>query len=100
MEKETQAIVHDLHQLAEDARALMTATADVAGERVAEARQRLAAALERGKDVYGRVRATAAEGCRATDEVVHRHPYQAIAVGVGLGALFGYILARRCRCQN
>ena len=35
--------------LAEDARALMTATADVAGEKVAEARTRLAAGLERAK---------------------------------------------------
>ena len=35
--------------LAEDARALMAATADVAGEKVSEARKRLAAALESGK---------------------------------------------------
>ena len=35
--------------LAEDARALMAATADVAGEKVGEARKRLAAALESGQ---------------------------------------------------
>jgi len=83
-------------QLAEDARALMAATADVAGEKVGEARQRLAAALERGKELYGRVRDKTVEGARATDEAVHEHPYQAIAIGVGVGALIGYLLGRRC----
>jgi hypothetical protein len=34
----------------------MTATADVAGEKVGEARQRLAVALERGKEIWGGAR--------------------------------------------
>jgi len=27
---------------------------------------------------------------------VHEHPYKAIAIGVGVGAIFGFLLARRC----
>jgi ElaB/YqjD/DUF883 family membrane-anchored ribosome-binding protein len=95
MTKETQAIRNDRGQLAEDARALMAATADVAGEKVSEARKRLAAALERGKEIYGRVREKAVEGAKAADEAVHEHPYQAIAIGVGVGAILGYLIARR-----
>jgi len=83
-------------QLAEDARALMAATADVAGEKVSEARQRLAAALESGKEIYGRVREKAVEGVKAADEVVHEHPYQAIGIAFGVGALIGYLVSRRC----
>lgn len=86
----------DMDSLAEDARALMTATADVAGEKIGEARKRLAAALERGKELYGTVREKAVAGAKATDEAVHAHPYRAIAIGVGAGALLGYLLARRC----
>ena len=82
--------------LADDARALMTATADVAGEKVSDARKRLAAALESGKEIYGRVKAKAVEGAKAADEAVHEHPYQAIAIGVGVGAIIGYLVARRC----
>lgn len=100
MSKETQAISQDVSQLAEDARALMTATADVAGEKVGEARKRLAAALESGKEIYGRVKAKAVQGAKATDEAVHEHPYQAIAIGVGVGALLGYLIARRCACHR
>jgi len=96
MNKHTQATINDPGSLAEDARALMAATADVAGEKVGEARNRLAAALERGKEIYGRVREKAVAGAKATDEAVHEHPYQAIAIGVGVGAILGYIFARRC----
>ena len=99
MNKHTQATSNDLGSLAEDARALMAATADVAGEKVGEARNRLAAALERGKEIYGRVRDKAIDGAKATDEAVHEHPYQAIAIGVGVGAILGYVFARRC-CRS
>ena len=95
MTKQTQAISNDMSQLAEDARALMSATADVAGEKVNDARKRLAVALERGKEIYGTVRDKAVEGAKATDEAVRQNPYQAIAIGVGVGAIIGFLLARR-----
>jgi ElaB/YqjD/DUF883 family membrane-anchored ribosome-binding protein len=88
MNKHTHETSNDLSSLAEDARALMAATADVAGEKVGEARKRLAAALESA-------RAKAVQGAKAVDEAVHEHPYQAIAIGVGVGAVIGYLLARR-----
>ena len=96
MDKQIQAISDDMGTLAEDARALMAATADVAGEKVSEARKRLAAALERGKAVCGRVRDKAVEGAKATDEAVHEHPYEAIGIALGVGALIGYLVAHRC----
>lgn len=96
MNKATQAISNDMGQLAEDARALMTATADVAGEKVSEARKRLAVALESAKEIAGSVRDRAVEGAKAADVVVREHPYQAIAIGVGIGALVGFLIARRC----
>src|SRR6266571_4660162 len=95
MNKQSQAIENDLGTLAEDARALMAATADVAGDKVGEARQRLAAALENGKELYARVRDQAAEKARAADEAVREHPYQAIGIAFGVGALIGFLAARR-----
>ena len=104
MNKQTQAISNDISndmgQLAEDARAFMAATADVAGEKVGEARKRLAAALDSGKEIYGRVREKAVEGVKAADEAVHEHPYQAIGIALGVGALIGYLAARRCSCNG
>ena len=96
MDKETQAISNDMSALAEDARALMAATADVAGEKVAEARKRLAAALERGKEICGCVREKAVEEAKAANAAVHQHPYQAVGIAFGVGALIGYIVSHRC----
>jgi ElaB/YqjD/DUF883 family membrane-anchored ribosome-binding protein len=95
MNKHTKEESVDMSTLAEDARALMAATADVAGEKVSEARKRLAAALESGKELYGRVREKAVEGAKVADKAVHEHPYEAIGVAFGIGALVGYLLARR-----
>jgi ElaB/YqjD/DUF883 family membrane-anchored ribosome-binding protein len=100
MEKQTQAMRDDLNTLAEDARALMVATADVAGEKVSEARKRLAAALESGKEIYGRVREKTVEKAKAVDETIHEHPYQAMGIALGVGVLLGVLLARRGSRDN
>jgi ElaB/YqjD/DUF883 family membrane-anchored ribosome-binding protein len=95
MNQPTNPINENVSNLAEDARALLAATADVAGEKVGEARKRLTAALESGKALAGRVRDQAVAGAKATDQAVRSHPYQAIAIGVGVGVLIGYLAARR-----
>jgi ElaB/YqjD/DUF883 family membrane-anchored ribosome-binding protein len=100
MSKETQAVTEDIVQLAEDARALLAATADVAGEKVGEARKRLAAALDRAKEIGGCVRDKAVASAKVVDQTVRANPYQAIAIGVGVGALLGFLLARRSHCHR
>ena len=97
MNKQKQANESDTGTLAEDARALMAATADVAGDKVAEARKRLAAALESGKELIGRAREKAVERAKAADQVVRENPYQTIAIAFGVGAVIGLLLARRGR---
>ena len=96
MNKHTHPAHNDMGTLAEDARALMTATADVAGEKVADARKRVADALESAKEIAGRVRDQAVDYAKATDEAVHEHPYKAIGIAFGVGALLGHLVARRC----
>jgi ElaB/YqjD/DUF883 family membrane-anchored ribosome-binding protein len=96
MNKQSHTSENDLGSLAEDARALMAATADVAGDKVGEARKRLAAALESGKQIYGNVRDKAVEGAKAADKTVRENPYQAIAIALGVGAVIGYLAARKC----
>ena len=46
--------------------------------------------------MYGRVREKAVEKAKAVDENVREHPYQAMGVAFGIGALIGYLVARRC----
>ena len=95
MGKHKQADENDMGTLAEDARALMAATADVAGDKVAEARNRLAAALESGKELIGRVREKAVERAKAADKVIREHPYQTIGIAFGVGLLLGFLAHRK-----
>lgn len=95
MEKNKHAHKNHLDTLAEDARALMAATADVAGEKVGEARERLAAALENVKEMAGNLRDKTVAGAKATDKAVREHPYKALAIGVGAGLLIGFLAGRR-----
>ena len=95
---QTKAIGADVSQLAADARALVQATADVAGEKISGIRQRIADAVDHEKATYGRVRDQAVRGTRAADEALHQHPYPAIAIGIGLGvsvgAVIGYLVTQ------
>ena len=84
-----------LENLAEDARVLLAATADVAEEHVVEARERLAAALNEGKAAWNRVHDRATDGAHATDRVIRRHPYQALTIALGVGAVLGILASRR-----
>jgi ElaB/YqjD/DUF883 family membrane-anchored ribosome-binding protein len=99
MNKYTHAIGNDIGALLEDAGALVAATADVAGEKVKKARQRLVIALEHAQEIAGRARDKLVQTAQAADEIVQEHPYKAIAIGAGVGALVGFIVARRC-CRN
>jgi len=96
MDKQKHSSGNDMGTLAEDARALMAATADVAGDKVGEARNRLAAALDSGKEIYGRVRDKAVQGAKVADQTVRENPYQAMLIALGVGAVIGFLVARRC----
>jgi ElaB/YqjD/DUF883 family membrane-anchored ribosome-binding protein len=74
---------------------LLEATAEVADQKVAEARKRLGEALERGKAAYARLQERIVNGAKATDQAIHDHPYPTIAIAFGLGALAGYLISRR-----
>ena len=100
MKEPTETITNDLGTLAQDAHALLNATADVTGEKVGEARKRLAAALESAKHIASNVRDKAVAGAKVADKTVRDNPYQAIAIGVGVGAIVGYLIARRCACKR
>ena len=90
---------HDLQtsaaNLADDAQELLAATANVAEAKVVEARKRLAVALERGKQAWGQAQEYAVEKAKAADEVIRDHPYQAIGIAFGVGALLGLLMRRR-----
>jgi len=89
------ALRHDAHTLADDARALLDATADLTDQKIAEARQRLLEALESGKRTYARLTDKAVQGAQAVDQTIRNNPYQALSIAFGIGALLGFLVSRR-----
>jgi ElaB/YqjD/DUF883 family membrane-anchored ribosome-binding protein len=93
--KKNHEIQESAAHLAEDAQELLAATAHVAETKVIEARKRLSAALERGKQAWGQVQDYTVAQAKAADEVIRDHPYQSIGIAFGVGALLGLLLRRR-----
>jgi ElaB/YqjD/DUF883 family membrane-anchored ribosome-binding protein len=90
----------DNHHLLEDAQALLVATAHVAEEKVADARKRLVATVEKARQTWEVVQEKAVAGVKAGDKTIRKHPYTSLGVALGIGAMLGYYLSRRSGKQN
>jgi ElaB/YqjD/DUF883 family membrane-anchored ribosome-binding protein len=95
MKNHSPSIQNDLKSLAEDAQDLIAATTDVASEGVAQARKRLAAALERAGETWGAAQEKVVDGAKATDQLIRDNPYPSIGIAFGVGAVLGFLLSRR-----
>lgn len=110
--------------LADDARALMEATANMTGQKVQRARKRLAlalehgkntgedlvdasagtmqelrdritAALDHGKEIYDEVHDDVISGAKAADHTVRENPYKVMGISLGVGAIIGCLISSR-----
>jgi ElaB/YqjD/DUF883 family membrane-anchored ribosome-binding protein len=71
--------------------------AEVAEDKVAEARKGLDEAVEHGRELYSELRASALEGAKAAGQFIREKPYAAAGIGLGLGMLIGLLLRGRGR---
>jgi ElaB/YqjD/DUF883 family membrane-anchored ribosome-binding protein len=88
-------LVADLKAVARDTQELLRATADQAGEKATEVRERLNAVLHSANEACQRLEARATAGVESTDKLVRDHPYESIGVAFGVGVLLGLVLGRR-----
>ena len=94
-EQANERLARDLKAIVRDAEELMKATAGQAGEKVAEVRTRLAAALESAKGTCHRLEEKTLAAAKATDRTIREHPYESIGIAFGAGLLVGVLVARR-----
>ena len=95
MQKHNRTASPEIGNLAEDAKELLIATGHLAGRKVEAARERLSSALEKTKETLAGLQDRAKDGAKATDRVIRGHPYHAVGIALGVGALVGFLLARR-----
>jgi ElaB/YqjD/DUF883 family membrane-anchored ribosome-binding protein len=94
-ESASEQLTSDLKSVVREAEDLMNATAGQTGEKVAQARSRLEAALESAKTAYQQLQEKTATATRETDRTIRQHPYESIGIAFGLGLLVGVLVARR-----
>ena len=92
-------LVTDIKSVISEAEEMLGATADQAGEKMANLRARIQTRLKDAK-----VRLVEAEevllaktkaAARATDDYVHESPWTAIGIAAGAGLLVGLLIGRR-----
>ena len=94
-----QKLVSDMKVVVADAEEILRATAGVAGEKMADLRERIGARLRDAKLRLADAEAVLVDktkaAARATDDYVNENPWQAVGIAAGVGFLLGIIIGRR-----
>jgi len=92
-------LMNDFKVVVADAEALLKATANSGGEKLAEVRAKAEESLSIAKarliDVQDEVLARTKEAAKATDEYVHENPWQSIGIAASVGVVIGLLIGRR-----
>lgn len=92
-------LITDFKVVVADAEALLQATANQGGEKLAVVRAKAEESLRVVKDRMVEAQATLIAKTRAaaetTDTYVHENPWQAVGVGAAVGFLIGLLIGRR-----
>lgn len=92
-------LVQDLKVVIADAEELLRATASQAGEKAAQAREKIQDSLHKAKIKLAEAEEVVIDktkqAARATDEYVHEHPWRAVSVAAGIGLIIGLLISRR-----
>jgi ElaB/YqjD/DUF883 family membrane-anchored ribosome-binding protein len=83
--------------LAEAEKVLAEAKTEGHGDEADDIRRRFEAAQERLTNLVEEARRKVTDGLKSADETIREHPYQAVAIALGLGMLLGILLGRRSK---
>jgi len=94
-----QKFVSDMRAVVADAEEILRATAGVAGEKMADLRERVGERLRDAKlriaDAEAALVDKTKAAARVTDDYVNDNPWRAVGIAAGVGLLLGIIIARR-----
>ena len=92
-------LIADFNVVVADAEALLKATANQGGEKLAEVRARAEESLRVAKarmvDAQEALLAKTRAAAKATDVYVHENPWNAVGVAAAVGLLVGFLIGRR-----
>lgn len=98
MSKKKKSLAHHLERLVKDARELVDATSDVAGDKVKHARKRLEGAIDSGGEIYDRLYENTVDRAKRAHDTVRSHPYESIGIALLVGLLLAFLMSRCGDC--
>ena len=92
-------LLADFNVVVADAEALLSATANQGGDKLAEIRAKVEESLSVAKtrmlDAQEALLVKTRAAAKATDVYVHENPWNAIGVAAGFGLVLGFLIGRR-----
>jgi ElaB/YqjD/DUF883 family membrane-anchored ribosome-binding protein len=92
-------LIADFNVVVADAEALLQATANQGGEKLAAVRAKVEESLNVAKtrmlDAQEALLVKTRAAAKATDVYVHENPWNAVGVAAGLGLVLGFLIGRR-----
>lgn len=92
-------LIADFKVVVADAEALLKATANQGGEKLAEIRAKTEESLKvmkaRIAEEQAALIAKTKAAAKATDDYVHKHPWESVGVAAAVGLLVGLLIGRR-----
>ena len=91
----SEQLISDLKRVVRDSEELVHATANVAGDKAAEVRNRLAKTLETARQTCRGLEEKARDSAKVADTAIRDNPYQSIGIAFGIGLLIGVLTTRK-----
>ena len=87
-------LLETLRQLVAETEQLVADASEPAAEKMADIRARIGRANDSLQEFYSTYRQKIIDGARRADETIRMHPYESLAVSLGLGVVLGALLRR------
>lgn len=94
-EKAPEELVTELRGLVAEAERMLGESERASAAAVTAWCERFETARERMTAFYAATKGRVVEGAKTTDAAIRGHPYQALAIALGIGVLLGAVVSRR-----
>ncbi len=89
-------LLENLRELISEAEQVVSnGVSSTSSQVISDLRDRLQSGMEKLNDYYGTAKDKVVAGARKTDETIRAHPYESLAVALGVGVLIGALIRRQ-----
>lgn len=94
-ENTPEELVAELRGLVAEAERMLVESEQATPATVSALCERFEAARDRMLALYATTKGKVVEGAKTTDATIRSHPYQTLAIALGIGVLLGAVVSRR-----